>query len=99
MNGPLKMGTLVSGLSGLMDHPVIDMTQVQGEYDIHLDAYTGGATIEDLPPPRLPDGTVLPGKCPVDLQSLAATWSGPGSEATAMEYIVVDSVMRSPTEK
>jgi uncharacterized protein (TIGR03435 family) len=104
------MAELAEGLTPMVDHPILDMTEMKGKYDVALDL-----TMEDMMNAARKMGVPVPaGGGPGDASKPAELASDPGggsifktiqalglkleARKAPMTFIVVDSVETTPTE-
>ena len=101
---------LAEGLTPMVDHPIVDQTEMKGKYDVALDL-----TMEDMLNAARKMGVAVPaGGGPGDASTPAELASDPGGSSifktiqslgmkleprkVPLTFIVVDSVEKTPTE-
>jgi uncharacterized protein (TIGR03435 family) len=104
------MAELAEGLTPMVDHPILDMTEMKGKYDVALEL-----TMEDMMNAARKMGVPVPASAgPGDASKPAELASDPGggsifktiqslglkleARKAPMSFIVVDSVEKTPTE-
>jgi uncharacterized protein (TIGR03435 family) len=98
--GRMTLARFTSLISPQMGRPVVDKTELDGEFDILLDAMFPTLTPTDDSPRdlTLPNGKTVPGDAPSIFAAIQKLGLRLEAKQGAIEYIVVEKVDKDPTE-